>query len=107
MGGGSRHSKNAGSMNCEGQTYSERAALGFGTQKERLGKVRMKDNLYNSHITCIENIRYVMECYESIRDGCGYAGEGSHNPSWPNELIILLLIVILIQFASRAPVPFL
>eukprot|EP00976_Prorocentrum_cordatum_P066607 1178381-Prorocentrum_minimum.AAC.2 len=41
--GGSRHSKNAGGMNCEGMSYNERRALGFGTQKERLGKA---PNLY-------------------------------------------------------------
>ena len=41
MGGGSRHSKNAGTMGCEGMSYHERRALGFGTQKERLGKVRI------------------------------------------------------------------
>ena len=40
--GGSRHRKNAGGMNCEGMSYNERRALGFGTQKERLGKVSVK-----------------------------------------------------------------
>ncbi|KAK9816323.1 hypothetical protein WJX74_004009 [Apatococcus lobatus] len=38
MGRGQRHSKNAGTMGSESQTYGERAALGFGTVKERLGK---------------------------------------------------------------------
>lgn len=40
MGKGQRHSKNAGVMGCEALSYSERRALGFGTVKERLGKVR-------------------------------------------------------------------
>ena len=40
MGRGSRHSKNAGTMGAESQTYGERTALGYGTVKERLGKVR-------------------------------------------------------------------
>lgn len=39
MGKGQRHSKNAGVMGSEGLTYHERRALGFGTVKERLGKV--------------------------------------------------------------------
>lgn len=39
MGRGSRHSKNAGTMGSESQTAGERAALGYGTVKERLGKV--------------------------------------------------------------------
>ena len=39
MGRGQRHSKNAGTMGSEAQTYGERSALGFGTVKERLGKV--------------------------------------------------------------------
>uniref|UniRef100_A0A7S0R794 Nitric oxide synthase-interacting protein zinc-finger domain-containing protein n=1 Tax=Pyramimonas obovata TaxID=1411642 RepID=A0A7S0R794_9CHLO len=43
MGGGSRHSKNAGNMGREGMSYHERRALGFGTQKERLGKDTVKD----------------------------------------------------------------
>jgi hypothetical protein len=38
--GGSRHSKNAGTMGSESQTYHERKALGYGTVRERLGKVR-------------------------------------------------------------------
>lgn len=38
--GGSRHSKNAGTMGSEAQTYHERKALGYGTVCERLGKVR-------------------------------------------------------------------
>lgn len=37
--GGQRHSKNAGVMGSESLTYAERKALGFGTVKERLGKV--------------------------------------------------------------------
>lgn len=37
---GRRHSKNAGIMGSESLTYHERKALGFGTVKERLGKVR-------------------------------------------------------------------
>ena len=37
---GRRHSKNAGVMGTEAFTYHERKALGFGTVKERLGKVR-------------------------------------------------------------------
>jgi hypothetical protein len=37
---GRRHSKNAGVMGSEALTYHERKALGFGTVKERLGKVR-------------------------------------------------------------------
>ena len=36
--GGSRHSKNAGTMGSEAQTYHERKALGYGTVRERLGK---------------------------------------------------------------------
>lgn len=39
MGKGQRHSKNAGVMGAEGLSYAERRALGFGTVKERLGKV--------------------------------------------------------------------
>ena len=39
MGRGSRHSKNAGVMGSESLTNAERRALGFGTVKERLGKV--------------------------------------------------------------------
>lgn len=39
MGRGQRHSKNAGGMGAENMTYAERKALGFGTVKERLGKV--------------------------------------------------------------------
>ena len=39
MGRGQRHSKNAGIMGSEALTYHERKALGFGTVKERLGKV--------------------------------------------------------------------
>lgn len=39
--GGSRHSKNAGTMGSEAQTYHERKALGYGTVRERLGKVRL------------------------------------------------------------------
>ena len=37
--GGSRHSKNAGTMGCEALTYAERKGLGYGTVQERLGKV--------------------------------------------------------------------
>lgn len=40
MGKGQRHSKNAGVMGSESLTYAERKMLGFGTVKERLGKVR-------------------------------------------------------------------
>ena len=39
MGKGQRHSKNAGVMGSEGLSYHERKALGFGTVRERLGKV--------------------------------------------------------------------
>lgn len=39
MGRGQRHSKNAGIMGSEALTYHERKALGFGTVKERVGKV--------------------------------------------------------------------
>ena len=39
--GGQRHSKNAGTMGVEGLTYHEKKALGFGTVKQRLGKVRL------------------------------------------------------------------
>jgi hypothetical protein len=42
-GGGSRHSKNAGTMGSENMTYHERRILGFGTIKERLGKETVKD----------------------------------------------------------------
>lgn len=42
-GGGSRHSKNAGTMGSENMTYWERKQLGFGTVKERLGKETVKD----------------------------------------------------------------
>ena len=38
--GGQRHSKNAGTMGSESQTYHERTALGYGTVRERLGKVQ-------------------------------------------------------------------
>jgi nitric oxide synthase-interacting protein len=37
---GRKHSKQAGGMGSEALTYHERRALGFGTAKERLGKVR-------------------------------------------------------------------
>lgn len=40
MGRGQRHSKNAGIMGSEALSYHERKALGFGTVKERVGKVR-------------------------------------------------------------------
>ncbi|KAK3240682.1 hypothetical protein CYMTET_49493 [Cymbomonas tetramitiformis] len=43
MGRGSRHSKNAGTMGCEGQTYNERRKLCFGTVQERLGAEAQKD----------------------------------------------------------------
>mmetsp|Transcript_17121 Transcript_17121/g.51246 ORF Transcript_17121/g.51246 Transcript_17121/m.51246 type:complete len:334 (-) Transcript_17121:255-1256(-) len=36
--GGSKHSKNAGTMGSESQTYHERKAMGHGTIRERLGK---------------------------------------------------------------------
>ena len=39
MGRGSRHSKNAGTMGSESMTYAEMKGLGYGTIKERLGKV--------------------------------------------------------------------
>lgn len=39
MGRGSRHSKNAGTMGSEAQTYNERSGQGYGTVRERLGKV--------------------------------------------------------------------
>ncbi len=39
MGRGSRHSKNAGTMGSESMTYAEMKGLGYGTVKERLGKV--------------------------------------------------------------------
>jgi nitric oxide synthase-interacting protein len=41
MGRGQRHSKNAGIMGSEALTYHERKALGFGTVKERIGKVKL------------------------------------------------------------------
>ena len=41
MGKGQRHSKNAGVMGSEGLTYHEKRALGFGTVRERVGKVRL------------------------------------------------------------------
>lgn len=37
---GSKHSKNAGTMGSESQTYHERKAMGHGTIRERLGKAR-------------------------------------------------------------------
>ena len=37
--GGSRHSKNAGTMGSEAMTYAETRGRGFGTVQERLGKV--------------------------------------------------------------------
>ncbi len=40
MGRGQRHSKNAGVMGSEALTYAERKALGYGTARERFGKVR-------------------------------------------------------------------
>ena len=40
--GGQRHSKNAGTMGVEGLTYHEKKALGFGTVKQRLGKVTVQ-----------------------------------------------------------------
>ena len=39
MGRSSRHSKNAGVMGAETLTYNERRGQGYGTVKERLGKV--------------------------------------------------------------------
>jgi nitric oxide synthase-interacting protein len=42
-GGGSRHSKNAGTMGVENMTYMEKRQLGFGTVKERLGKDTVKE----------------------------------------------------------------
>lgn len=39
MGKGQRHSKNAGVMGSESLSYAERRSLGFGTVKERFGKV--------------------------------------------------------------------
>jgi len=36
---GRKHSKNAGGMGTEAPTYHERKAMGYGTAKERLGKV--------------------------------------------------------------------
>jgi hypothetical protein len=39
MGRGSKHSKNAGVMGSEALTYHEKKAMGYGTLKERLGKV--------------------------------------------------------------------
>ena len=42
MGRGQRHSKNAGIMGSEALTYHERKALGFGTVKERVGKVGLR-----------------------------------------------------------------
>lgn len=39
--GGQRHSKNAGTMGVESLTYHEKKALGFGTVKQRLGKVQL------------------------------------------------------------------
>ena len=41
MGRGSRHSKNAGTMGSEAQTYNERAAQGYGTIQQRLGKASL------------------------------------------------------------------
>lgn len=38
-----RHSKNAGTMGAEALTYHEKRALGYGTVKERLGKVSVRD----------------------------------------------------------------
>ncbi len=39
---GSKHSKNAGTMGSESQTYHERRAMGHGTVRERLGKARSR-----------------------------------------------------------------
>ena len=39
MGRGQRHSKNAGSMGAEAPTYHELRGFGYGTVRERLGKV--------------------------------------------------------------------
>ncbi|KAK9800268.1 hypothetical protein WJX73_010818 [Symbiochloris irregularis] len=50
MGRGSRHSKNAGTMGSEAQTYRERSALGFGTVRERLGKDAV-GNFYDCRLT--------------------------------------------------------
>jgi len=45
MGRGSKHSKNAGVMGSEALSYAERKALGYGTVKERLGKVSQEQYL--------------------------------------------------------------
>jgi hypothetical protein len=50
MGRGQRHSKNAGTMGCEGLSYHERKAMGIGTFKERLGK-DSQGNYYDCCLT--------------------------------------------------------
>lgn len=49
MGRGQRHSKNAGIMGSEALTYHERKALGFGTVKERVGKVGLRVLCSSAH----------------------------------------------------------
>ena len=54
MGRGSRHSKNAGTMGSESMTYAEMKGLGYGTVKERLGKVTIKGPWEKLHVVPIE-----------------------------------------------------
>jgi len=57
MGRGSRHSKNAGGMGSEGLNYHERRAMHFGTQNERLGKVRTRRHLLWGIGPCVRSLR--------------------------------------------------
>ncbi len=58
MGKGQRHSKNAGTMGCESMTYAERIALGYGTVRERLGKVSSATLLWLR-----KNPDYLLGCF--------------------------------------------
>ena len=50
-----RHSKQAGGMGSENLTHAERAALGFGTAVERLGKDSVKD--FDACALCLQPVQ--------------------------------------------------
>ena len=50
-----RHSKQAGGMGSENLTHAERAALGFGTAVERLGKDSIKD--FDACALCLQPVQ--------------------------------------------------
>ena len=60
--GGSRHSKNAGTMGSESQTYHERKALGYGTVRERLGKVRPASGSNVMRGRCCSRAQPILMC---------------------------------------------